>query len=90
MAERLSRLGKLSLIIAWAAVFILMPITSFPLLAHLAGGTSVAPAAFLPLIWVALFWFIPYLLKEEPYREKVYLSYSSSQLPLFPAPPPFF
>jgi hypothetical protein len=41
-----------------------MPITSLPLLARLAGGSSVAPAAFLPLIWVALFWFIPYLLKK--------------------------
>jgi len=64
MAERIRRLGNLSLVIAWAAVFILMPITSLPLLARLAGGTSVAPAAFLPLIWVALFWFIPYLFKK--------------------------
>jgi hypothetical protein len=64
MSERLRHLGKLSVVIAWAAVFILMPITSLPLLARLAGGTSVAPAAFLPLIWVALFWFIPYLFKK--------------------------
>jgi hypothetical protein len=64
MSERLSRLGNLSLVIAWAAVFILIPITSLPLLARFAGGTSVAPAAFLPLTWLALFWFIPYLLKK--------------------------
>jgi hypothetical protein len=64
MVERLRRLGNLSLVIAWAVVFILMPITSLPLLSRFAGGTSVAPAAFLPLIWVALFWFIPYLYKK--------------------------
>ncbi len=64
MAEKLRRLGNLSLGIAWAAVFILMPITSLPLLSRLAGGTSVAPAAFLPLIWLVLFWFLPYLIKK--------------------------
>jgi hypothetical protein len=64
MAERLRHLGNLSLVIAWAAIFILMPITSLPLLSRLAGGTSVAPAAFLPLIWLVLFWFIPYLFKN--------------------------
>ncbi|MGD0751120.1 MAG: hypothetical protein ABSA23_06895 [Anaerolineales bacterium] len=64
MAERLRRLGYLSFVIAWGAVFILMPITSLPLLSRFAGNTSVAPAAFLPLIWVALFWFIPYFLKK--------------------------
>jgi hypothetical protein len=64
MTERLKRLGNLSLGIAWAAIFILMPITSLPLLSRLAGGTSVAPAAFLPLIWLVLFWFLPYLFKK--------------------------
>jgi len=64
MLERLKRLGNLSLVVAWAAIFILMPITSLPLLSHLAGGTSVAPAAFLPIIWLVLFWFIPYLITK--------------------------
>jgi hypothetical protein len=41
-----------------------MPITSFPLLARLAGGAEVAPAAILPLGWLVLFWFIPYLFKK--------------------------
>ncbi len=64
MPERLRRLGYISLIIAWAAVFILMPITSLPLISRLAGNSSVAPAAILPLLWVALFWFIPYVIKR--------------------------
>ena len=64
MLERVKRLGNLSLVVAWAAIFILMPITSLPLLSRLAGGTSVAPAAFLPILWVVLFWFIPYLIKK--------------------------
>ena len=62
MVERLKRLGHLSFILAWAAVFILLPITSLPLFSHLAGGTSVAPAAFLPLVFLLLAWFIPYLI----------------------------
>ncbi len=64
MAERLRRLGSLSFVVAWAAIFILMPITSLPLLSRLAGDTSVAPAAFLPLLWLVLFWFIPYLFRK--------------------------
>jgi hypothetical protein len=64
MLERLKRLGNLSFEIAWVAIFVLMPVTSLPLLARLAGGTSVAPAAFLPLSWLVLFWFIPYLIKQ--------------------------
>jgi hypothetical protein len=64
VADRLRQLGNLTLVIAWVAVFLLMPITSLPLLSRLAGGTSVAPAAFLPLLWLAFFWFIPYLLKR--------------------------
>jgi len=62
VVERLKRLGHLSFILAWAAVFILLPITSLPLFSHLAGGTSVAPAAFLPLVFLLLAWFIPYLI----------------------------
>jgi hypothetical protein len=62
--ERLRHLGNLTLGMAWVAVFLLMPITSLPLLSRLAGGAEVAPAAILPLGWLALFWFIPYLLKK--------------------------
>ncbi len=64
MIERLKHIGSLTIVIAWAAIFILMPITSLPLLSRLAGGASVAPAAFLPLVWLVLFWFIPYIIKK--------------------------
>ena len=64
MADRLRKIGSLTLGIAWAAVFLLMPITSLPLLSRLAGDASVAPAAIFPLAWLVLFWFIPYLLKK--------------------------
>jgi hypothetical protein len=52
------------MVVAWAAIFILLPITSLPLLSRFAGGTSVAPAAFLPLLWLVFFWFFPHLLKK--------------------------
>jgi hypothetical protein len=64
VVERLRHLGNLTFVIAWAAVFILMPITSLPLLSRLAGGAEVAPAALLPLGWLVLLWFIPYLLNR--------------------------
>jgi hypothetical protein len=64
VVERLKRIGNLTIIVAWAALFLLLPITSLPLLSRLAGGTEVAPAAILPLGWLVLFWFIPYLLKK--------------------------
>ena len=64
MVERLKRLGSLTLVIAWVALLLLMPITSFPLLSRLAGGAEVAPASILPLGWLVLFWFIPYLFKK--------------------------
>jgi hypothetical protein len=62
VADKLKQLRNLTFVIAWAAVFILLPITSLPLLSRLAGGTSVAPAAFLPLAWLIMAWFIPCLL----------------------------
>jgi hypothetical protein len=64
VVERLKHLGNLTIVIAWVAIFLLLPITSFPLLSHLAGGTDVAPAAVLPLGWIVLFWFIPHLFKK--------------------------
>ena len=64
MVERLRRLGSLTLVIAWVALMLLLPITSFPLLSRLAGGAEVAPASILPLGWLVLFWFVPYLFKK--------------------------
>ena len=64
MTERLKRLGHLTFEIAWAALILLLPITSFPLLSKLTGGTMVAPASIIPLVWLALFWFIFYVIKK--------------------------
>ena len=64
MAERLRQFGKFTLVFAWVAVFLLLPITSLPLLSRIAGGTAVAPAAIVPLGWLVLFWFLPYLLRN--------------------------
>jgi len=64
VTERLKRLGQLTFEIAWAALILLLPITSFPLLSKLTGGTMVAPASIVPLVWLALFWFIFYVIKK--------------------------
>lgn len=64
MTERLKRLGRLTLDIAWAAVVLLLPITSLPLLSRLMGGAMVAPASVVPLVWLALFWFVFYLINK--------------------------
>ncbi len=64
MADRLKRLGHLTFEIAWAALILLLPITSLPLLSKLTGGTMVAPASIIPLVWLALFWFIFYVVKR--------------------------
>lgn len=64
MFEQLKRLGSLSLGIAWGALILLLPITSFPLLSRLTGGAMVAPASILPLGWLAVGWFGFYLIKK--------------------------
>ncbi len=76
------RLGHLTLDTAWGAVILLLPITSFPLLSQLAGGTMVAPASFIPLIWLIIFWFIYYLIKKGkvPYESVPLLFFISVAL----------
>jgi hypothetical protein len=64
MMDKFKRFSRLTFDIAWAAVILLLPVTSFPILSHLAGGTMVAPASFIPLIWLGLFWFVYYLIKR--------------------------
>jgi hypothetical protein len=64
MRQFLSQLRRFSLDGAWVAVIVFLPITSFPLLSKLAGGTSVAPLSLLPLAWLGLFWTIPFILKK--------------------------
>ncbi len=72
MIEKIKVLGRLSLDFAWVAVILLLPITSLPLLSQLVGNTTVAPASFIPLIWLMLFWFIYYLTQRGRFpRESV-------------------
>jgi hypothetical protein len=61
MIEKFKHLGRQTLDIAWVAVILFLPITSLPLLSRLAGNTMVAPASFVPLLWLVFFWFIYYL-----------------------------
>ena len=96
MSERLKQLGNLSLVIAWVGIFLLMPITSLPLLSRLAGGTSVAPAALVPLAWVVLFWFIPYIIKKGaipreaiPFIFFIFFAIIASAVAFFLNIPPF-
>jgi hypothetical protein len=64
MFEKFKYLGRRSLDVAWVAIILLLPLTSLPLLSRLAGNTMVAPASFIPLLWVTFFWFILYLIKR--------------------------
>jgi hypothetical protein len=63
IVEPIKRLVRSSLNVAWAGVILLLPITSLPLLSRLAGNTMVAPASFLPLGWLVL-WFIYYIFRK--------------------------
>ena len=67
MIKKIKALGPISLDIAWVVVILFLPITSFPLLSRLAGNTMVAPASFLPLGWLILFWFIFYFNQKRPH-----------------------
>lgn len=64
MREVLRRIYTLTLDIGWGGVILLLPISSLPLLSRLAGGTMVAPASFIPLVWLAIAWFVPYILRK--------------------------
>lgn len=47
----------------WAAAFILLPLTSFPLVSELVGGSLVAPLSILLIGVLVVVWFVPYLWK---------------------------
>lgn len=64
MAEIVRALDRALQWVAWGALVLLLPVTSLPWLADLAGSNTVAAAASLPLVWLFLFWFLPYLLKH--------------------------
>lgn len=63
MLEKIKYFGLRSLDVAWAALIFLLPFTSMPLLSRLAGNTKVAPASFIPLLWIILYWLVFYLIK---------------------------
>ncbi len=64
MHEILRRVYNFTLGVSWGGLILLLPITSLPFLSKLAGGTMVAPASFIPLIWLAIAWFVPYILRK--------------------------
>lgn len=66
-------LGESLTMILWKLMLFLLPISSFPLLSKVFGGTSVAPIALLPLAVLLLFWWLPAFLKSGlklPYQFK--------------------
>jgi hypothetical protein len=96
MTEKFNILWRRSLDIAWVVLLVLMPITSFPILSRLAGNTSVAPASFIPLVWLILFWFTYYLVKRGkvpresiPFLFFIFVALVSCALGLFLDIPPF-
>ncbi len=73
-----------------------MPITSLPLLSRIAGNTMVAPASFIPLLWIIFIWFISYLIKRGrlprenlPFLFFVSVALVASAVAFFLNTPPF-
>jgi hypothetical protein len=49
---------------AWLLLIFLLPFTSLPLLQRLSGADMVSPASAIPLVWLVVAWFLPYVLKR--------------------------
>ncbi len=62
--ESRSRIYQTATSILWNALLLTIPVTSFPLIASLAGGSQVSPLAGVPLLLLVLFWFIPRFFKK--------------------------
>lgn len=56
MRKRISAVLTASWQVAWIALLVSLPVTSFPLLARWLGDTQVAPLALFPLAWLVLAW----------------------------------
>lgn len=57
----------------WQMLLVVLPVSSFPLLSRIFGGTSVAPLAFLPMAVILIFWWLPSFIKNGhrlPYQVK--------------------
>ncbi len=62
MTDRLRGGLRLSQEAAWALLVLTLPVTSSPPLAKWSGASTVAPLATVPLMWLIITWFVPYLL----------------------------
>ncbi len=67
MPEAIDRFRRGSILVAWVLLLIFLPVTSSPLFARVAGASTVAPLAALPLIWLLLAWGVPYALKGRTF-----------------------
>ena len=47
----------------WAALVLLLPVTSLPLISRLTGGTMVAPASAIPLVLLMIVFLIPFFIR---------------------------
>lgn len=64
MTDRLRRVWDGSFSLAWALIILTLPLTSLPILARWSGANTVAAPAAMPLLWLVLGWFLPYLLRR--------------------------
>ena len=64
MHDRALRFFQATFPLAWLLVVVLLPISSLPLVARLAGSDMVAAPSALPLAWLVAFWLVPYLWKK--------------------------
>lgn len=63
VSDRLRSAYRLGVQGLWILLLVSIPVTSFPPLVDLVGGTPVAPLAMVPLAGLILFWLIPALLR---------------------------
>lgn len=57
----------------WKILLVVLPLSSFPLLSRIFGGTSVAPLAFVPMAVIIIFWWLPNFFRNDrklPYQLK--------------------
>ena len=63
----MSKFRKLFADLNWKLLLLSLPVTSFPLLSKLFGGTSVAPLAFLPMCVLVFLVVLPDFLKQRSF-----------------------
>jgi O-Antigen ligase len=60
----MANLYRTSQYIAWGAMILLLPITSLGVLARWVGASAVALPSALPLLWLVLVWFLPFIFRR--------------------------